>query len=154
MGCELIIITTVLKIDEFFRQVFENEQEPITQLKRRIGTYIVMDKHTIRVQKWDDLNMCYSEPWKPEIGMTERQAEKEVQRQAFIFEEKCKNNLIPEKSVKFKDLAEEWLNLISVTKEQKIGSIERLKSCKERTYRAIGILLLINLVTDKFNSLF
>ena len=25
--------------------------------------------------------------WKPEIGMTERQAEKEVQRQAFIFEE-------------------------------------------------------------------
>lgn len=62
LNCELIIITTVLKIDEFFRQVFENEQEPITQFKRRIGTYIVMDKHTIRVQKWDDLNMCYSEP--------------------------------------------------------------------------------------------
>lgn len=84
--------------------------------------------------------------WKPEIGMTERQAEKEVQRQAFIFEEKCKNNLIPEKSVKFKDLAEEWLNLISVTKEQKIGSIERLKSCKERTYKAIG-----NITVDKLS---
>ncbi len=62
LNCELIIITTVLKIDEFFRQVFENEQEPVTQFKRRIGTYIVMDKHTIRVQKWDDLNMCYSKP--------------------------------------------------------------------------------------------
>lgn len=84
--------------------------------------------------------------WKPEIGMTERQAEKEVQRQAFIFEEKCKNNLIPEKSVKFKDLAEEWLNLISVTKEQKIGSIERLKSCKERTYKVIG-----NITVDKLS---
>lgn len=84
--------------------------------------------------------------WKPEIGMTERQAEKEVQRQAFIFEEKCKNNLIPEKSVKFKDLAEEWLNLISVTKEQKISSIERLKSCKERTYKAIG-----NITVDKLS---
>lgn len=84
--------------------------------------------------------------WKPEIGMTERQAEKEVQRQAFIFEEKCKNNLIPEKSVKFKDLAEEWLNLIFVTKEQKISSIERLKSCKERTYKAIG-----NITVDKLS---
>lgn len=61
LNCELIIITTVLNIDEFFRQVFENEQEPSIQFKRRIGTYIVMNKHTISIQKWDDVNMCYSD---------------------------------------------------------------------------------------------
>lgn len=95
---------------------------------------------------FDGKQLVKTMTWKPETGMTERQAEKEVQRQAFIFEEKCKNNLIPEKSVKFKDLAEEWLNLISVTKEQKISSIERLKSCKERTYKAIG-----NITVDKLS---
>lgn len=60
--CELIIITTVLELDTFFKQVFENEQEPVIQLKRRIGTYIKMNKHTISIQKWNDLDMCYSEP--------------------------------------------------------------------------------------------
>lgn len=62
LNCSLIIITTVLEVDSFFRQVFENEQEPVTQLKRRIGTYIKMNKHTITVRKWNDLDMCYSEP--------------------------------------------------------------------------------------------
>lgn len=82
--------------------------------------------------------------WKPETGMTERQAQKEVQRQAVLFEEKCRNNFIAERSVKFKDLAEEWLELISITQEQKRSSIERLKSCKERTYKGIG-----NIYVDK-----
>ena len=27
--------------------------------------------------------------WKPELGMTPRQIEKEVQKQAMLFEEKC-----------------------------------------------------------------
>lgn len=62
LNCELIIITTVLKIDEFFRQVFENEHEPCIQFKRRISTYITMKRHTIDIRKWDDINMCYSEP--------------------------------------------------------------------------------------------
>ena len=29
--------------------------------------------------------------WKPSPGMTERQIEKEVQRQAVLFEERCRN---------------------------------------------------------------
>ena len=78
--------------------------------------------------------------------MTERLARKEVQKQAIIFEEKCKSGFVAERNVKFKDLAEEWLNLIEVTKEQKPSSIERLKSCKERTYKAIG-----NTYVDKVN---
>lgn len=40
--------------------------------------------------------------------------------------------------IKFKDLADEWLELIESTAEQKAGSIERLKTCKKRTYMALG----------------
>lgn len=87
---------------------------------------------------FDNKQVIKSMTYKPEIGMTERQAEKEAQKQAILFEEQCKNGFIAERSVKFKDLAEEWLNLIELTKEQKPSSIERLKSCKERTYKAIG----------------
>lgn len=62
LDCELIIITTVLPIDSFFRQVFENEQEPVIQFKRRVGTYIKMTKSTISVQRWNDIEMKYSAP--------------------------------------------------------------------------------------------
>ncbi len=76
--------------------------------------------------------------WKPEKNMTARQAEKEVYRQAVLFEERIKNE--PEEIVKtrFKDLAEEWLELVSATKELKISTIERLKGCTERTYKVFG----------------
>ena len=76
--------------------------------------------------------------WKPEKNMTARQAEKEVYRQAVLFEERIKNE--PEEIVKtrFKDLAEEWLELVSATKELKISTIERLKGCIERTYKVFG----------------
>ena len=94
----------------------------------------------------DNKQIIKSMTYKPDVGMTERQARKEVQKQAIIFEEKCKSGFVAERNVKFKDLAEEWLNLIEVTKEQKPSSIERLKSCKERTYKAIG-----NTYVDKVN---
>lgn len=76
--------------------------------------------------------------WKPEKGMTAKQIEKEVNRQAVLFEERVKNE--PEKILKtrFKDLAEEWIELVSATKELKISTIERLKSCTERTYKVMG----------------
>lgn len=95
---------------------------------------------------FDGKQIVKSMTWKPEIGMTERQAEKEVHRQAVLFEEKCKNSFIAERSIKFKDLADEWLELVSITKEQKPSSIERLKGCKDRTYKAIG-----NIYVDKIN---
>lgn len=62
LNCELIILTSVLPLEEFYHFVFENENEPINQLKRRCGIYIKMNKHIISVQKWDDLRMKYSEP--------------------------------------------------------------------------------------------
>jgi len=62
LNCDLLILTTVLDIDTFYGNVFENEREPITQLKRRCSTYIQMDKEEIWVQVWDRKAMRYSEP--------------------------------------------------------------------------------------------
>ena len=62
LNCELLILTSVLPIDEFYHNVFENEKEPINQLKRRCKYYITMDMTTIRIQEWDSLNMRYTKP--------------------------------------------------------------------------------------------
>ena len=45
--------------------------------------------------------------WKPEIGMSPKQIEKELNRQAVMFEEKC-NGGYQSKAVKFEVFAEEW----------------------------------------------
>ena len=92
----------------------------------------------------DNRQIIKSMTYKPDKGMTERQTIKEVNRQAVLFEEKCKKDVICERRVTFKELADEWLDLVATTKDQKISSIERLKSCKERTYKAIG-----NIEVDK-----
>ena len=54
LECKVIIITTTLDINEFFRNVFSDEPETIVQLKRRCGTMIsfpknVSDKLTLKV---------------------------------------------------------------------------------------------------------
>lgn len=45
--------------------------------------------------------------YKPEPGMTKRQIEKEMQRQAILFEEDCKRGQITA-AVKFETFAEQW----------------------------------------------
>ena len=57
LNCDLIIITTVLSIDNFYHNVFESEKEPIDQLKRRCGTLIQMDPETIYISCWDSAKM-------------------------------------------------------------------------------------------------
>lgn len=76
--------------------------------------------------------------YKPEKGMTERQAIKEANRQAVLFEDKCQVNNLSCKRVKFQVLADEWLQLVEQTQEMKPSTIVRLKTLRERTYNAIG----------------
>ena len=45
--------------------------------------------------------------WRPEEGMTPKQIEKEVNRQAVLFEEKCKTGQITA-NIKFETFAEQW----------------------------------------------
>lgn len=62
LQCDLIILTSVLDIDTFYKNVFSEHEEPITQLKRRCGTYIKMDRNTIEISLWDNKALCYTEP--------------------------------------------------------------------------------------------
>lgn len=62
LNCDLIILTSVLDLDTFYNNVFEREREPITQLKRRCGTYIQMFPGAIFISRWDNATMQYSAP--------------------------------------------------------------------------------------------
>lgn len=47
--------------------------------------------------------------WKPDSKMTPKQIEKEVQRQAILFEEKCRTGQVLQSNTRFAEFAEEWL---------------------------------------------
>ena len=102
--------------------------------------------------------------WKPDKGMTPKQTEREVNRQAVLFEERVKQEyaeqlkieaerqLSEENAVEyakrhttFQVLADEWLDLQNVSKEYKPSTIVKLQGCKERTYKAIGGVLVSKL---------
>lgn len=85
--------------------------------------------------------------YKPEPGMTEKQIEKEVQRQAVLFEERAKNGFSLDGNVKFEDFAREWVKQIEKENELKPLTIKRYKNCEERIYQAIG-----HLKMDKINK--
>lgn len=53
LECKLIIITTVINIEDFFKNVFQEQDEPLTQLKRRCSTYLEFTKQEIRVSMYD-----------------------------------------------------------------------------------------------------
>ena len=57
-----MILTTVLNIDEFYKNVFAEQDEPVTQLKRRCQTYIRIYPDIILVSVWDDKTMNYVNP--------------------------------------------------------------------------------------------
>ncbi len=48
--------------------------------------------------------------WTPADSMTERQIEKELKRQAVLFEERCQNGQYIDSSIRFADFAEIWLS--------------------------------------------
>lgn len=48
--------------------------------------------------------------WKPLPTMTEKQIQKELQRQAVLFEEQVQNGQFIDSSIKFSEFAEIWLN--------------------------------------------
>lgn len=86
----------------------------------------------------------HSDTIKFDKSMSPRKIDKELKRLSVLFEERVKQNQddnsdkAESNHITFKELADEWLDLVDTTKDQKISSIERLKSCKERTYKAIG----------------
>lgn len=99
------------------------------------------DSYQIRVSVGYDTKGNHKEQamtWKPEPGMTQRQIDKELNRQAVMFEEACMHGY-KASAVKFEELSEEWFeeyakpNLRSTT-------YERMLQLRHRVYPAIGHL--------------
>lgn len=97
------------------------------------------DSYSIRVSCGYDSKgkqVIQSMTWKPEPKMTQKQIEKELNRQAVMFEEAC-NHGYQSKAVKFEVFAEEWFeeyakpNLRNTT-------YERMLQLRKRVYAAIG----------------
>lgn len=95
---------------------------------------------------YDHKQIIKSMTFVPDDRLTPRKALKEAHRQAFIFEEQCKEETNNANHTTFETLAEEWLNIVRQTKSQKKSSIVRLECCEKRTYQVIG-----NLDVDKIN---
>ena len=113
--------------------------------------------YRIRVSAGYDDNFTQimkSMTYKPKPGMSQRQIKAEVNRQAVLFEEQVRQEQAEKKKrielgleddfslsakrVKFKPLAEEWIELMETTHEMKPATIIRIKTMRERTYKAIG----------------
>lgn len=76
--------------------------------------------------------------WKPEPNMTARQIEKELNRQAVMFEEAC-NRGYQSKAVKFEVFAEEWFESYAKPNLRNT-TYERMLQLRGRAYAAIGHL--------------
>lgn len=103
LNCRLIILTTVLNIDEFYTNVFAEQKEPVTQLKRRCQTYIKMYPDTILISVWDDKTMRYINP--------------------VSYKNPVLNQYIPEKSKEKKDIrehVEELMPFLELSDNEKI----------------------------------
>ena len=83
--------------------------------------------------------------WKPADGMNKKQIEKELQKQAILFEDKCMKGQVTA-NVKFQDFAEQWFEEFAKLNLRNT-SYERMKQLTVRVYPAIGHLRL-----DKITS--
>ena len=83
--------------------------------------------------------------WKPADGMNKKQIEKELQKQAILFEDMCMKGQVTA-NIKFQDFAEQWFEEYAKLNLRNT-SYERMKQLTVRVYPAIGHLRL-----DKITS--
>ena len=89
--------------------------------------------------------------WKPTPGMTARQIEKELQRQAVIFEESCKSGAVGNGNVKFEVFARQWFKEYAEI-HNRPRTVARLHQLEERTYTAIGHIRLDKLTARQIQQ--
>ena len=111
--------------------------QTLANIRKRGNTY------QIRVSCGYKLNgeqVVQTMSWKPPEGMTPKQAEKEVQKQAILFEEKCLRGQVTA-NVKFEEFAEQWFEEYARLNLRK-SSFERMRQVTQRVYPAFGHLRL------------
>lgn len=75
--------------------------------------------------------------WAPEPGMSPKQAQKELDRQAVLFEEKVKHGQFIAANIKFADFAEQWMKDYA-EKHLAPATVASYRRYLERTDTAIG----------------
>ena len=104
-------------------------------IKKRGNSYL------IRVSCGYDINGNHKEQsmtWKPDEGMTKKQIEKELNRQAVMFEESV-NHGFKTSAMKFQELAEKWFENYAKN-ALRSTTYERMLQLTHRVYPAIGHL--------------
>ncbi len=116
-------------------------------IKRREGTSGI--SYLIRTSCGYDASgkqVMRSMTWKPAQGMSERQIQKELQRQAVLFDEKCAAQGVGGGNIKFEVFARQWLE--EYAKPQlRPRTVARLYQLQDRIYAGIGHIRL-----DKLNA--
>ena len=85
--------------------------------------------------------------WKPSPNMTKRQIEKEVERQALLFEEKCRSGIFLDGNITFADFSEKWFKEYA-EKQLRIQTITCYKILMTRILPAIGHIKICLLYTS------
>lgn len=75
--------------------------------------------------------------WVPPEGMTAKQIQKEANRQAVLFEEKCRTGQVLDGSIRFADFAEQWFTNYA-EKQLRPRTVGRYRELMPRINAAIG----------------
>lgn len=95
----------------------------------------------------------YTMTWKPTPGMTKRQAEKELDRQATLFEESCKQGLVSTEKPTF----ERYASYVLEVKKQsglKAKTLSGYRQQLARAYGEIGPIKIQDLRPEHLNRLY
>lgn len=98
------------------------------------------DTYRIRVSAGYDAQgkqVVRSMTWRPSPGMTERQKEKELERQTVLFEEKVHSGQYAASDMKFQDFAEMWFKDFAQT-HYRARTYREYEKLAQRVYPAIG----------------
>ena len=75
--------------------------------------------------------------WRPKPGMTAKQIEKELNRQAVLFDEKCAAQGVGGGNIKFETFARQWFQEYAEP-NLRARTVDRLHQQEPRTYQALG----------------
>lgn len=112
-------------------------------IKKREGKTGV--SYLIRVSSGYDVSenqVVHSMTWRPDPGMKPKQIEKELQRQAVLFEDQCAGRGA-NSSIKFEAFARQWFQEYAEP-NLRIRTVLRLHQFEERTIPPWGISALIS----------
>lgn len=92
----------------------------------------------------------------PPFGLSKKELERWVNKQAVEFEDLARSGKLKDK-ISFEALGDLWLEQVRTTNELKATSLKRMEDCRERTYNAIGYIMVDEIsfssVQDFVNSL-